>query len=131
MIGYITIGVKDVKKAVGFYVNLLEDLGVKVIADRGRLVALGHSMQEPLLAVCIPSNGETATPGNGNMFAIPMASREQIDLTYNKALALGASCAGAPGERATGSYGAYVQDLDGNKMAFYWFSPELLEQPGH
>ena len=57
MIGYITIGVKDIKKAVDFYVNLLEDLGVKVVADRGRLVALGHSMLEPLLAVCIPSNG--------------------------------------------------------------------------
>ena len=131
MIGYITIGVKDVKKAVDFYVSLLEDLGIKVIADRGRLVALGHSMQEPLLSVCTPSNAETAHPGNGNMFAIPMASREQIDSTYNRALALGASCAGAPGERASGSYGAYVRDLDGNKMAFYWFSPEMLEQPDH
>ena len=131
MIGYITIGVKDVKRAVDFYVNLLEDLGVKVIADRGRLVALGHSMQEPLLAVCIPSNGENANPGNGNMFAIPLPSKEQIDLMYDKAIALGASCEGAPGERASGSYGAYVRDLDGNKMAFFWFSPQMLEQPGH
>ena len=131
MIGYITIGVKDVKKAVDFYCNLLEDLGVKVIADRGRLVALGHSMQEPFLSVCIPSNGETANPGNGNMFAIPLPSKEQINLMYDKAIALGASCEGAPGERASGSYGAYVRDLDGNKMAFYWFSPQMLEQPGH
>ena len=114
-----------------FYCNLLEDPGVKVIADRGRLVGLGRSIQERFLSVCIPSNGETATPGNGNMFAIPLASKEQIDLMYNKAIALGASCEGPPGERASGSYGAYVRDLDGNKMAFYWFSPEMLEQPGH
>ena len=131
MIGYITIGVNDVKNAVDFYENLLEDLGIKVIADRGRLVALGRSMQEPLLSVCIPSNGEAATPGNGNMFAIPLTSKEEIDLIYNKAIVLGASCEGAPGERASGSYGAYVRDPDGNKMVFFWFSPEMLEQPGH
>ena len=52
------------------------------------------------------------------MVAIP-ADRETVDKLYNKALELGATCDGEPGERMPVFYGAYVRDLDNNKLCFY------------
>jgi predicted lactoylglutathione lyase len=45
-----------------------------------------------------------------------------VDRLYAKALELGASDEGAPGQRIENVfYGAYVRDPDGNKLAFYQF----------
>ena len=40
---------------------------------------------------------------------------------YAKAIELGASDDGEPGQRAGAFYGAYVYDLDGNKLTFFNF----------
>jgi predicted lactoylglutathione lyase len=54
------------------------------------------------------------------MIAIPAPGPEAIQKLYDKAMALGATDEGAPGERIPGMfYGAYVRDLDGNKLCFY------------
>jgi catechol 2,3-dioxygenase-like lactoylglutathione lyase family enzyme len=37
MIGYVTIGVKDMDKAKAFYTELLADLGASVLMDMGRV----------------------------------------------------------------------------------------------
>jgi predicted lactoylglutathione lyase len=42
-----------------------------------------------------------------------------VDTLYAKAIELGASCEGEPGERIPGFYGAYFRDLDGNKLVFF------------
>jgi predicted lactoylglutathione lyase len=42
--------------------------------------------------------------------------REQVDAVYAKAIELGGSDEGAPGERFPGFYAAYFRDLDGNKL---------------
>jgi predicted lactoylglutathione lyase len=42
-----------------------------------------------------------------------------VDKLHAKALALGASDEGAPGERLPVFYGGYVRDLDGNKLCFF------------
>ena len=39
-----------------------------------------------------------------------------VDAVYAKALELGGSDEGAPGERFPGFYAAYFRDLDGNKL---------------
>ena len=71
-----------------------------------------------MLAVCTPYDEKPASPGNGNMVAIP-ADRPTVDRLYAKALELGATDEGAPGERMPVFYGAYVRDLDGNKLCFF------------
>jgi len=120
MIGYVTIGVKDMEKAKAFYAALLEDLGAKVLVDMERIAFIGKSMEEPMLAVCIPYDQDAPHPGNGNMFAVDPGSKENVDKLYHKALELGATCDGEPGQRIPDMfYGAYVRDPDGNKMAFY------------
>ncbi|MEH6629081.1 MAG: VOC family protein [Motiliproteus sp.] len=122
MIGYLTIGVSDIEASKSFYTELLSDFGAKVLLDMGRIAMIGKSMQEPMLAVCIPHNEEAPSPGNGNMVAFPAGSKENVDKLYNKAISLGASCEGAPGQRVPDIfYGAYVRDVDGNKIAFFEF----------
>jgi catechol 2,3-dioxygenase-like lactoylglutathione lyase family enzyme len=122
MIGYVTIGVKDMEKAKKFYTDLLTGLGAKVLADMGRIAFIGESMGQPCLAVCIPVNEEEPQPGNGNMVAINPGSKAKVDEFYRKAIALGGSCEGAPGQRINDVfYGAYFRDPDGNKVAFFQF----------
>ena len=72
-----------------------------------------------MLAICIPYNEKDPKPGNGNMVAIPGGSREGVDKLYAKAMELGASDEGEPGERMPVFYGAYVRDPDGNKLCFF------------
>ncbi len=60
--------------------------------------------------------------GNGNMVAIPGGSREGVDKLYAKAIELGATDEGPPGERMPVFYGGYVRDLDGNKLCFFEMS---------
>ena len=54
------------------------------------------------------------------MVAIPGGSREGVDKMYAKAMELGATDEGEPGERIPDVfYGGYVRDPDGNKLCFF------------
>jgi predicted lactoylglutathione lyase len=122
MISYVTLGTRDLQQAADFYSNLLSDLGAKRLINMDRIVFIGKSTKEPMVAVCVPFNKEDPHPGNGMMFALAPGSKELVDQLYHKALALGAQCDGAPGQRIPGVfYGAYVRDLDGNKVCFNHF----------
>jgi predicted lactoylglutathione lyase len=118
MIAYTTIGTADIEKAKAFYLAVLADMEVSVLMDIGRLAALGTAAGGAMLAVCTPYNDEAPSPGNGNMVSIAPGSRELVDKLYAKALELGATDEGAPGQRMEGFYGAYFRDLDGNKICF-------------
>ncbi|WP_328188392.1 VOC family protein [Marinobacter sp. OP 3.4] len=122
MIGYVTIGVSDMGRAKAFYSDLLADLGASVLMDMERIAFLGKSMGQPMLAVCTPYDKEPNHPGNGNMVAINPGSKEMVDKLYHKAIELGATCDGEPGQRIPDRfYGAYIRDHDGNKVAFFHF----------
>ncbi len=53
------------------------------------------------------------------MVAIPAGSREKVDEMHARAMEMGASDEGAPGERMPVFYGGYFRDPDGNKAVFY------------
>lgn len=85
-----------------------------------RIKFYGTAPNAPMLALCIPYDENAQHPGNGTMVAIPAKGIEQITKLYEKALELGATDDGAPGERVPGVFtGAYVRDLDGNKLCFF------------
>ena len=110
MIGYVTIGVRDMEKAKSFYTQLLAPLGAKELMSMDRIAFIGKSMSAPMLAVCVPFNEEPNHPGNGNMVALPAGSKEGVDEMYKKAIELGATCDGEPGQRIPNQfYGAYVK----------------------
>lgn len=119
MIGYTTIGAKDLDKALAFYDSLLSLVGGKRLMEMDRIKFYGTDAGGAMLAVCIPSNENAQTCGNGQMVAIPGASIEGAEALYNKAIELGATSAGEPGQRFDFFYGAYVYDLDGNKLCFF------------
>jgi predicted lactoylglutathione lyase len=119
MIGYSTIGVQDMAKAKAFYCDLF-DADVQV--DIGRLAMIGTSTDAPMVAVCEPFDGNAPSCGNGSMIAFPRASKDDVNALHAKALALGATDEGAPGQRIDDVfYGGYVRDPDGNKLGFYFF----------
>ncbi|MBD3666808.1 MAG: VOC family protein, partial [Kangiella sp.] len=59
------------------------------------------------------------TPGKGTSVALAAKSKEHVDELHAKALELGATDEGAPGNRTDNFYGAYCRDLDGNKLCFF------------
>ena len=118
MIGYTTIGVNDMARAEAFYGALLGEIGGSQLMGMDRIKFYGNG-QGAMLAICIPYDEKAQHCGNGNMVAIDAGSRDVVDKLYAKAIELGASDEGEPGERAPVFYGAYVRDLDGNKLCFY------------
>lgn len=122
MIGYTTLGVSDMEKAKTFYCDLFADQGAKLQIDAGRIAMIGKSPQEPMISVCIPYNKEDPDPGNGVMVAFSAESKPAVDAMYQKAISLGATDEGEPGQRVPDRfYGAYVRDPDGNKLCFFVF----------
>ena len=83
---------------------------------------IGAAPNQPMVAVCTPYDGGAPTPGNGSMIAFPAKEKGEVDAMYQKAIALGAADEGEPGQRIPDRfYGAYVRDLDGNKLCFFVF----------
>ena len=101
MLAYVTIGTNDKEKAVAFTPNYWGNWAQSSFSTMS-LVFFGIDMATPMIAVGTPFDGEAATNGNGTMLAIPVGSRENVDKIYAKALALGATDEGAPGDRAPG-----------------------------
>lgn len=123
MLGYTTIGSKDLAKATAFYDSLLELVGGKQLMGMDRIKFYGTDEGGAMLAVCTPFDEGQQNCGNGNMIAIPGGSPEGAEALYNKAIELGATDEGAPGQRLPFFYGGYVRDLDGNKITFYHMTP--------
>jgi len=123
MIGYVTIGVSDMPKAREFYTSLFEKMGGQELFGFDRIKFYGKGKDAPMLAICIPFDEKENSCGNGGMVAFPAQTNEEVDALYAKAIELGATCDGAPGERVPDFfYGSYVRDADGNKLCFYKMS---------
>jgi len=56
-------------------------------------------------------DGKPATVGNGSMFGFRFDTREEVDAFHARALVLGGSDEGVPGERAPNFYMSYFRDL--------------------
>ena len=84
-------------------------------------IGYGYSIDEECFWVIKPFNKEPATRGNGSQLIITANSKEEVDLFYATALKAGGHDEGAPGLRdhTPNYYGAYIKDLDGNKIHIY------------
>ncbi|MGE4429786.1 MAG: VOC family protein [Sphingobium sp.] len=116
MLSYATIGTNDLEKSEPFFTELLGTQGVAKLMDHPRGGVLFGKDGKLVLGLLVPFDRKEATVGNGGMIAFDMPSREAVDAFHAKALALGASDEGAPGERGPGFYMSYFRDLDGNKF---------------
>jgi catechol 2,3-dioxygenase-like lactoylglutathione lyase family enzyme len=119
MIGYVTLGTNDLPKATAFYDALMAELGAKQFMSDGRMVLWGTEGGPPLVGICIPYDEKTAGHGNGAMVALNAGTKEMVHTLHAKALELGGTDEGAPGERSGAFYGGYFRDLDGNKFVAF------------
>jgi len=120
MFSHVMLGSNDVAAATAFYKAVLAPLGLECVAAGDDHVAFALSADAmPRFWVGTPYDGKAASVGNGTHLAFLAPSRQAVDRFYEIALAEGGSDEGPPGLRPQYSetyYGAYVRDLDGNKI---------------
>ncbi|MEO0754798.1 MAG: VOC family protein [Pseudomonadota bacterium] len=122
MLAYVTLGSNNTEKALEFYDAFMPVMGAKRLFDNGRLYFYGTGPGAPMLAIGGPYDEAEATCGNGVMPALACDSREKVQEAYAKAMELGATDDGEPGERVPGMfYGAYFRDPDGHKICLAKF----------
>lgn len=120
MIGYITLGTNDIRRAGAFYDSLLAELGAARTMDYPTFIAWGTSPERTALAVIKPYDENPATVGNGVMVGLQADSRETVERVYNKAMSLGAKDEGPAGPRGDAFFAGYFRDPDGNKVNIFY-----------
>jgi catechol 2,3-dioxygenase-like lactoylglutathione lyase family enzyme len=118
MLHHVSIGVADVERAATFYDAVLGSLGYKRTASYlPYAVAYGERGYE--FWVQLPSDRNPARAGNGVHIAFNAKSKRAVQSFHRAALEAGGTDEGAPGPRPDYTpdyYGAFVRDLDGNKL---------------
>ncbi len=121
MIGYVTLGTNRFDEAASFYDELLGSIAARRFMEFETFIAWSTGPGAPSLSICRPHDGNAATVGNGVMIAIAVDSRDKVDAFHAKALELGGSDEGEPGQRMENFYAGYFRDLDGNKLNVFYF----------
>lgn len=120
MIGYVTIGTRDLERAAKFYDVICTELGTPRMFTTDKSIAWGLQDGPAGLGVCYPHDGHQMSVGNGVMVALQANSKQQVDRLYSLALSLGGTDEGPPGSRSDTFYAAYFRDLDGNKLNVFF-----------
>ena len=135
MFSYVSLGTRDLARALPFYDAVLAPLGHQRIEDydpEDRSAAWGLDDPGPHLWVTQPFDGEPATPGNGTMVSFLAETRAAVEAFHAAALAHGGTDEGAPGLRPQYGphfYAAYVRDPDGNKLNAVCYRPATNSTP--
>ena len=120
MIGYVTLGTRDLERGAKFYDAIAKEMGVGRMMENEQFIAWGTQGGPAGVALTYPWDKNAASVGNGTMVALEAKSKEQVDRIYAIAMENGATDEGAPGQRFDGFYAGYFRDLDGNKLnAFF------------
>src|SRR6267154_2114293 len=98
MIGYVTVGTNDLKKAGEFYDKLCSELGIGRFMTTDRLIAWGGPGGGAGFGVALPYDGKPMSVGNGVMAAFGAKDKAQVDRVHQLALSLGGTCEGPPGQ---------------------------------
>ncbi|MCZ0733292.1 VOC family protein [Phreatobacter sp. AB_2022a] len=117
MIDHVSIAVGDLARAAAFYEAVLAPLGLTRLVTRERTVGFGKRYPEFWLNL---RDHHHAAPGDpGAHICLRAADEEAVRSFHAVALAGGGRDSGAPGPRQaamTTYFGAFILDLDGNKI---------------
>ncbi|MFN7056068.1 VOC family protein [Hyphomonas sp.] len=116
MIGYVTLGTRNLEKAAAFYDPIAAELGTPRMFATETFIAWGAPDGQAGLGLCYPFDGNPMSVGNGVMVALQAKDKAQVDRLHALALSLGGTCDGPPGPRGDSFYAGYFRDLDGNKL---------------
>jgi catechol 2,3-dioxygenase-like lactoylglutathione lyase family enzyme len=117
MIDHVSVAVADLKKSAAFYDAVLAPLGYRKIADRP--AAIGFGKKYPEFWLNARPAGAQAPNNTGAHICLRAKSIEAVREFHARALASGGRDDGAPGPRKgemTDYFGAFIRDLDGNKI---------------
>src|SRR5258706_10908351 len=118
MLHHVSVGVLDVARAAQFYDATLGALGYKRQAEY-LPYAIAYGIAEPAFWIQLPHNQQPANPGNGVHIGFTARTKGAVQKFHEAALSNGGRDDGAPGPRdmyGPDYYGAFVFDLDGNKL---------------
>jgi catechol 2,3-dioxygenase-like lactoylglutathione lyase family enzyme len=129
MYSHITIGAANIPRAARFYDEVLKPLGLtrrKTFKAAAAYAPEGFDGVNEPFWILRPIDKAAPSPGNGVTVAFAAGSRAAVDAFHAAALAAGGQDEGAPGLRLhyhPHYYGAYVRDLDGNKICAVCHKP--------
>ena len=120
MLHHVSVGVHDVERAAKFYDPVLKTLGYRRVMEfLPYAIAYGENRERPEFWIGQPHNQQPANSGNGVHVAFLAKNRQAISKFHDAALKQGGSNGGEPGPRpdyGPSYYGAFIYDLDGNKI---------------
>jgi catechol 2,3-dioxygenase-like lactoylglutathione lyase family enzyme len=127
MLGYLTIGARDVALSSRFYDSILLPLGYRKQEGEGyaqySIEGVADRDNGPgTIYVMKPFDGEAATAGNGMMPAFRAPDSGTVRALHAAGLAAGGTDEGPPGTRSYYSpnfYVAYLRDPVGNKLSVF------------
>lgn len=126
-LNYVMLGSNDIEKARIFYDAVLPVIGGKLTAEYMPHAFCYEMRGGGRVWVATPYNEESAASGNGNMVGFSCETTEAVDTAHRIALSKRGTNEGDPGPRplyGPDFYGAYVCDLDGNKMSFVFLGED-------
>jgi catechol 2,3-dioxygenase-like lactoylglutathione lyase family enzyme len=118
MLHHVSVGVSDVTRAATFYDAVLRTLGYKRVVEY-LPYAVAYGEDHPEFWIGMPHDQRPMSAGNGVHLGFSARSKDQVHKFHAAALAHGGSNNGEPGPRpdyGPDYYGAFVYDLDGNKI---------------
>jgi len=123
MLHHVSIGVADVERAALFYDAVLKKLGFKRVMEV-MPYGIAYGLKMPQFWVQLPHDQSTPSSGNGTHIAFDANSKAAVNAFHAAAVSAGGRDEGAPGPRpeyTPAYYGAFVRDLDGNKIEAVFF----------
>lgn len=118
MLSGVCLGTNDLAAAGNFYDKVLATIGMRcVFIEPGERGYAGDDGKVTFFLL-VPFNQQQATFGNGTQVMFHAVDAEAVKAFHKAALGCGGTDEGAPGPRNyhPDYYGAYVRDLDGNKL---------------
>jgi catechol 2,3-dioxygenase-like lactoylglutathione lyase family enzyme len=120
MLHHVSVGVRDVARAATFYDPVLKALGYKRVADYSPgAIGYGETKGQPQFWIGLPHDQGAPSSGNGTHVGFIAKSKGAVLKFHEAALKAGGSNNGEPGPRpdyGPSYYGAFIYDLDGNKI---------------
>lgn len=117
MIDHVSVAVLDLEASGAFYDHVLEPLGAKRMVERAHTIGFGR--RYPAFWLNARAGIARVASDTGNHVCLRAPSIAAVRLFHERALNRGGCCDGPPGERQasmTAYFGAFVRDLDGNKI---------------
>ena len=118
MLSGVCIGTNNLTTASKFYDKVLATIGMRCVFSESHERGYASTDGSITVFLVVPYDGKRATAGNGTQFMFYAPDAKAVQSFYCAALDAGGSDEGAPGPRDyhPDYYGAYVRDIDGNKL---------------